>query len=128
MRMDGAEMRAVNADHMENRPITGTSDWRRYDVVLDVPADARQITFGAQLKGAGQLWVDGVTFEKVGLDVPVTSTRSPAETARGSAVAVERYRATHPEAYAEQLKAFSERDRTLRTVPVNLDFENKTDR
>ncbi len=124
MRMDGDEMRVVNADHMEKRPITGRSDWRRYHIVLDVPAGAHQIVFGAQLKGAGQIWLDGITFEEVGRDVPVTSTRAPAEREKNSARTVEQYRTRNPEEYAKQLRAFYERDKTMPMAPVNLDFEN----
>src|SRR5512140_278762 len=40
MRVDGPAGRSLAFDNMQTRPIKGTSDWKRYDVVLDVPAEA----------------------------------------------------------------------------------------
>ncbi len=42
-----------------------------YEVVLDVPADAAGISFGALLNGRGEIWLNGVKFDVVGR----TSTR-----------------------------------------------------
>ena len=50
------------------REITGTSDWQQIEVVVDVPADAGDIAFGASLTGAGTLWVDEIRFEKIPFD------------------------------------------------------------
>jgi hypothetical protein len=41
-------------------------------VVLDVPDAATGIAFGALLSGDGTLWVDDLTFEVVGKDIPTT--------------------------------------------------------
>lgn len=59
-------------DNMQNRPIQGTADWKSYDVVLDVPQDAAGIFLGVLLTGPGKIWLNGVKFEVVGLDVPTT--------------------------------------------------------
>jgi hypothetical protein len=59
-------------ENMQNRPILGTADWKNYDVVLDVPQDAAGIFFGVLLTGPGKIWLNGVKFEVVGLDVPTT--------------------------------------------------------
>jgi hypothetical protein len=67
----------VAFDNMENRPIKGTADWRSYDVVLDVPADATGIFFGVSLSGPGQVWLNSVKVEVVGNDVPVTGKGAP---------------------------------------------------
>lgn len=67
----------VAFDTMENRPIKGSSDWRSYDVVLDVPSDATGIFFGVQLSGPGQVWLNSVKLEVVGNDVPVTGKSAP---------------------------------------------------
>jgi hypothetical protein len=40
-------------DNMQNRPIKGTSDWQKYNVVLDVPDDATGVFFGILLTGGG---------------------------------------------------------------------------
>ena len=57
-------------DNMQDRPIKGTTDWQRYDVVLDVPADSTGISFGILLDGTGKVWLSGTKFDVVGADVP----------------------------------------------------------
>ena len=64
---------AVAFDNMQNRAIKGTQAWSTYDVVLDVPEDATGISFGILLSGAGEVWVNHVTFEIVGKETEVTS-------------------------------------------------------
>jgi hypothetical protein len=71
MRVD-KQQAVVAFDNMQDRPITGTQSWGMHDVVLDVPADATSISFGVLLSGAGQVWMNHVTFEEVGEDTPVT--------------------------------------------------------
>lgn len=62
----------VSFDNMCDRTITGTNDWNKYDIVLDVPEDATKLGFGTILAGIGQLWVDDFSFEEVGSDIDVT--------------------------------------------------------
>jgi hypothetical protein len=52
-------------DNMSDRPIRGTTEWRAYELVLDVPEDARTLNFGVLLRGTGQVWVKGVTLDIV---------------------------------------------------------------
>jgi hypothetical protein len=73
MRVDGKDKPGLSFDNMQNRVIQGTSDWRRYEVVLDVPEDATAIAFGILLSKSGTVWMSGVTFEVVGANVPVTN-------------------------------------------------------
>ena len=71
MRVDkGKDMIAF--DNMQDRPIKGTTDWQRYDVVLNVPPDSTGISFGILLDGAGKVWLSGTKFDVVGADVPST--------------------------------------------------------
>ena len=72
MRVD-KEKDVLAFDNMQDRSITGTGDWQRYNVVLDVPRDATGIAFGMLLTGAGEVWLSGLKFEVVGLDVPTTN-------------------------------------------------------
>jgi hypothetical protein len=68
MRVDkGPKMLAF--DNMQNRPIKGTNDWRRYDVVLDVPQEATGIFFGVLLSGSGEVWLNDAKIDVVGADV-----------------------------------------------------------
>ena len=62
----------VAFDNMQDRPIKGTTDWQRYDVVLDVPADSTGISFGILLDGTGKVWLSATKFDVVGADVPST--------------------------------------------------------
>ena len=73
MRVDGADMKSLSFDNMQNRPIKGTKAWSRYDVVLDVPDGAAQIAFGILLSGEGKVWISDVGFQAVDKSVPVTS-------------------------------------------------------
>src|SRR5439155_1751743 len=72
MRVDGVGQRTLGFDNMQNRPIKGTQDWAKYDVVLDVPNDSVGIYFGILLSGKGQVWLDTIQFEFVGSNVPTT--------------------------------------------------------
>ena len=76
MRIDGPEDgKALGFDNMMNRRIQGTTDWHRYEVVLDVPLESVYIAFGIMLGGQGRAWLSDVRFEEVGTDVPVTAPR-----------------------------------------------------
>lgn len=59
-------------DGLENRSITGTTDWKKYEIVLDVPYNADYLAFGALEAGTGQIWFDNIVFEIVDSSVPVT--------------------------------------------------------
>jgi len=71
----------VGFDNMHDRPINGTNDWHRYDVVLDVPQDATGIAFGVLLAGPGAVWLNSTTFEVMDTNIPITGNgaRQPDE-------------------------------------------------
>lgn len=60
-------------DNMENRPIKGTSDWRKVDVVLDVASETQSISLGLLLKGEGKVWMAEPTLEIVDQSIPATA-------------------------------------------------------
>ena len=68
---DGSN-RALTRDNMANRPISGTVDWTKHDLVLDVPEHALKITIGAWTKGTGSIWMSQLTLEETGLDISRT--------------------------------------------------------
>lgn len=72
MRVDGPDGKSQAFDNMSNRPIAGTLDWKAYDIVLDIPTDAKIIALGVLVQGPGTLWLDECSFEEVSKDVPVT--------------------------------------------------------
>jgi len=71
MRVDRAG-KPLAFDNMMNRAFRGTAEWRECSIVLDVPEEADTILFGMGLSGPGTLWMDDVSFQEVGSDVPVT--------------------------------------------------------
>jgi hypothetical protein len=75
MRVDGANRNVLAFDNMQDRPIRGTDGWRSYDVVLDVPRGAAEISFGLLLHGAGTVWLDDVSFELVPDSVLTTDNK-----------------------------------------------------
>ncbi len=60
-------------DDKPERPVKGTTDWTKYDFILDVPLQAREITFGVVLDGNGQVWADDFTIRADGKEVFVDS-------------------------------------------------------
>jgi beta-lactamase regulating signal transducer with metallopeptidase domain len=76
-RVDGAERgQMLQFDNMDNRPVMGTTDWREYAIVLDVPSSAKALAYGFFIHGTGQAWVSGIKLEEVGPDVPTTDVTS----------------------------------------------------
>jgi hypothetical protein len=76
-RIDGAKSGEVlGFDNMQQRPLKGTTDWKRVDIVLDVPENAAALAYGILLAGDGQVWMDDLKFEVVKPDVPVSGVTS----------------------------------------------------
>ena len=59
-------------DNMQKRAVKGTSEWKKYEIVLDVSDKATQIAYGALLAGTGKIWFDNVNFEIVTPNTPST--------------------------------------------------------
>lgn len=58
--------------------IGGTADWKRYDVVLDVPKESENICYGFLLAGGkGEAWADDLKVEAVPRTVPVSQFTPP---------------------------------------------------
>ena len=72
MRVSGADGKMLAFDNMRDRPITGTSDWANYAIVLDVATEAEDIIFGLLLSLGGQVWMADVHLNIVERDVPTT--------------------------------------------------------
>lgn len=58
-----------------DRPIQGTHDWQRYEMVLDVPGGSNHALFGLYLESEGTVWINDAKIEVVGNDVPITAKR-----------------------------------------------------
>lgn len=72
LRIDGPNGQQLGFSNMDQHPITGTTEWKRYTAVLDVPPTAVGVAFGYFLYGKGEAWADGFKFEIVNNDVPVS--------------------------------------------------------
>jgi hypothetical protein len=71
-RIDGADKKTLGFDNMQKRAIKGSQGWKKYEIVLDVPAGSKLFAYGALLSGTGSIWVDDLKFEVVPNTVPVT--------------------------------------------------------
>jgi len=85
MRVDPPQGPALAFDNMENRPIQGSTDWKRYSIELNVPQESARISFGALLAGSGEVWLDDVEFETTGTALPGSALL---QQMRGNAVPV----------------------------------------
>jgi hypothetical protein len=74
LRIDGEKGQVLGFDNMMSRPIKDTTDWARYDIVLDVPAQAKALAYGVLVSGEGQVWLDDLKFEVVGQEVPTSGS------------------------------------------------------
>jgi hypothetical protein len=92
-------------DNMMDRPVSGTNDWTKCEIVFDVPSKW-SLSYGFILEGSGRIWVDNVSFEIVDDSVSKTAQNLGSE---------------FPE---EMLAAISKLPDVLPDRPaVNLDFE-----
>lgn len=76
MRVDGPGRKLSAFDNMSDRPVTGDSAWKRYEIVLDVPSDSVAVAFGFFLSGTGQVWADDFRIERVASETPLTGRGS----------------------------------------------------
>jgi len=70
--VEGNQPKILAFDNMQGRPLKGTIDWTRVEIVLDVPTEAKDIAFGILLSRDGQVWLDDLKFEVVPTNVPVS--------------------------------------------------------
>ncbi|MGE3076498.1 MAG: hypothetical protein AB7N24_20725 [Dehalococcoidia bacterium] len=76
MRIDGSGNEMLAFDNMQDRPIVGNTDWRQYDVILDVEAAAARIAFGVLLSGSGEVRVTDLELTTVPHDVEPTGVET----------------------------------------------------
>jgi len=57
-------------DNMQNRGITGTTDWKKYEITLPMnPAKTKDIVLGGMLVGKGKMWMDDLHITIDGKDI-----------------------------------------------------------
>jgi len=64
--------RSLTSDDIANRCLVGSSDWLRYELVIDVPPEAANIAIGSYLRGNGKVWFKDLQLEVVSKSVPTT--------------------------------------------------------
>lgn len=75
MRIDNDLFQSIQYDIMQNKTITGTTQWNIYHCVLDVPQESETISMGLLLSKKGQVWIDNVDFEMVDNTVSTTELK-----------------------------------------------------
>jgi serine/threonine-protein kinase len=81
MRVEGQAGEMLTFDNRKYRSSGGTFDWKKQDIVLDVPRDAAAIYIGLLITGRGKVWMDDLSIEIVDRKVRSTqlnSERGPA--------------------------------------------------
>lgn len=59
LRIDDKNVKSIAFDNMQDRGITGTTDWKQYSIKLDYSSeDVRTVHIGGLLVGEGKAWFD----------------------------------------------------------------------
>jgi hypothetical protein len=75
MRIDGESNQQVGFDNMYDRAIKGTTEWKKCEIVLDIPSNSLTINYGVLLNGDGQVWFDNFELKEVDKTVPLTNLK-----------------------------------------------------
>ncbi len=64
---------SIAFNNMNENGVTGTTDWTRYEITLDMnPGKTKQIVIGGLLVGVGKMWIDELTVSIDGKDIKET--------------------------------------------------------
>jgi len=115
MRVDGqAVPEMLSFDNMAQRTLSGTANWRKAEIVLDVPEGGSVVTFGLLIQGRGQAWLDDLSIEVVPKDVPSTNIAALVTAARAAPAL---------EITEDEKQKILQSRRNAPKTPLNLDFE-----
>ncbi|MBO9152092.1 erythromycin esterase family protein [Chitinophaga sp. GCM10012297] len=62
-------------DNMNERGVTGTTDWHKYSIELALGEEATSISFGALFTGRGKVWIDNMSLNVDGKDFTLAPAR-----------------------------------------------------
>ncbi|GMV90874.1 MAG: hypothetical protein AMXMBFR82_06520 [Candidatus Hydrogenedentota bacterium] len=62
LRIDGPGDVPLGFDNMQDRPIKGTQEARTYTIMMEVPANTQEVSYGVMLTGGGKVWFDELSF------------------------------------------------------------------
>jgi hypothetical protein len=67
-RVDGNldDHEVLDFDNMGDRPIKGTTEWKKYEIIVNVPKRATAIAYGVLLNGKGEAYFKDINFEVLG--------------------------------------------------------------
>lgn len=65
LRADGPGGKVLAIDDMNGKEMKGISDWRKYELSLEVPPQAQTIACGVLMAGKGRIWVDDFSLQLV---------------------------------------------------------------
>jgi len=74
MSVHGTCGEVLSYDYTHGRNISGITDWKRVDLVLDVQAASMFVAVGIGMFGKGQIWASGLRFEET--TDPMTGTKN----------------------------------------------------
>jgi len=74
MRVDGPSRKTLAFDNMNSRGVTGTTEWKKYEIDLDCDTSAININFGCLFDGTGSAWFDKL---EVSLDGVMYADKKP---------------------------------------------------
>ena len=77
MRVDTPQEYSASFYNSQDKPMKDTMVWERRSVVLDVAPDASVVSLGVISSGSGETWIDNLSVEVVGKDVPVDAFARP---------------------------------------------------
>jgi len=71
----------VSFENMSKRGITGTTDWKKYEITVDYSPEATKIAIGGILEGKGKMWIDNleITIDGKPLNKATLKVLLPAE-------------------------------------------------
>ena len=84
MRIDGEKngknsKKTLGFDNMQDRPIKGTIGWKKYEIILKVPENAINLSYGILISKSGSVWIDDIQFEIVSDDTKATGSEGGLE-------------------------------------------------
>jgi len=69
---EAGSKKPLSFDNMYDRHISGTTDWKKCEIILNVPDNASNLAYGVLVSGKGKVWFDDIKFEIVDDNIPTT--------------------------------------------------------
>ena len=67
-RLDDKDLKVLWFDNMQNKPIKGTNNWKKYETKFDIPKESATLSFGVLLVGPGNAWINDVELNELSDD------------------------------------------------------------